>query len=212
MGQSLLIMVSSWSHSATHQTRQDSTERWSARHRDHFPTTHTTPKDKNIHVAGTIRTHISSRRAAADPRLRPRGHWDRHRGLQAVQKKYLYLIGFHSSSRQHVLQLHFNFQVFWSCLSVCLTVCGWNINVPTIWWRHKNYVKRATGLCTLVLKRSLFSDWWNDPPSLPLQPIHLGNSTGKLCEFSYFVTMPTHDRLRPFCGQSNIRLRWYWDQ
>jgi hypothetical protein len=32
----------------------------------------------NIHVLGGIRTHNPSKRAAADPRLRPRGHWDRH--------------------------------------------------------------------------------------------------------------------------------------
>ena len=32
----------------------------------------------NIHAPGGIRTHDLSRRAAADLRLRPRGHWDRH--------------------------------------------------------------------------------------------------------------------------------------
>ena len=32
----------------------------------------------NIHAPGGIRTHNLSRRAAADLRLRPRGHWDRH--------------------------------------------------------------------------------------------------------------------------------------
>ena len=31
----------------------------------------------DIHAAGRIRTHNLSRRAAADLRLRPRGHWDR---------------------------------------------------------------------------------------------------------------------------------------
>ena len=32
----------------------------------------------NIHALGGIRTHILSRRAAKNLRLRPRGHWDRH--------------------------------------------------------------------------------------------------------------------------------------
>jgi hypothetical protein len=32
----------------------------------------------NIHAAGEIQTHDLSRRAAINPRLRPRGHWDRH--------------------------------------------------------------------------------------------------------------------------------------
>ena len=31
----------------------------------------------NVRVPGGIRTHILSRRAAADLRVRPRGHWDR---------------------------------------------------------------------------------------------------------------------------------------
>ena len=31
----------------------------------------------DIHAPGGIRTHNLSKRAAADPRLRPRGHWDR---------------------------------------------------------------------------------------------------------------------------------------
>jgi hypothetical protein len=31
----------------------------------------------NSHALGRIRTHDPSKRAAADPRLRPNGHWDR---------------------------------------------------------------------------------------------------------------------------------------
>jgi hypothetical protein len=38
----------------------------------------------NIHATGWIRTYNLSRRAAADLRLRPRGHWDR----LLVQLKY----------------------------------------------------------------------------------------------------------------------------
>ena len=34
-------------------------------------------QQKNIHAPAGIRTHDLSRRAAADLRLRPRGHWDR---------------------------------------------------------------------------------------------------------------------------------------
>ena len=34
---------------------------------------------KDVNAPGGIRTHISSNRAAADPLLRPLGHWDRQR-------------------------------------------------------------------------------------------------------------------------------------
>jgi hypothetical protein len=32
----------------------------------------------NIHASGGIRTHNPSKRVAPGPRLRPRGHWERH--------------------------------------------------------------------------------------------------------------------------------------
>jgi hypothetical protein len=35
---------------------------------------------------GGIRTHNPSKRAAADPRLRPRGHWDRHKMIYSPWK------------------------------------------------------------------------------------------------------------------------------
>ena len=34
-------------------------------------------QERNIHAPGAIRTRNPSKRAVADPRLRPRGHWDR---------------------------------------------------------------------------------------------------------------------------------------
>ena len=36
-----------------------------------------TQHSTDIHFPGGIRTHNLSRRAAVDPRLRPRGHWNR---------------------------------------------------------------------------------------------------------------------------------------
>jgi hypothetical protein len=32
---------------------------------------------KDLHAPGGIQTHNPSKRATADPRLKPRGHWDR---------------------------------------------------------------------------------------------------------------------------------------
>jgi len=50
-----------------------SLDEWSERRRVIYLTTHNTHNRP-----GGIRTHDLSRRAAADLRLRPRGHWDRH--------------------------------------------------------------------------------------------------------------------------------------
>jgi hypothetical protein len=47
---------------------------WSARLRDLYLTSHNN-HNTNIHAPGGIRTHDLSWRAAADLRLRPRGHW-----------------------------------------------------------------------------------------------------------------------------------------
>jgi hypothetical protein len=52
-----------------------SLDEWSASRRDHYLTTHTTYKRQtDIHAPGGIRTPNASKRAVADPRLRPRSH------------------------------------------------------------------------------------------------------------------------------------------
>ena len=61
-------------------------DEWSARRRDN--TQHS--QQINIHARGGIRTHNLSKRAAADLRLRPRGHWDRHRKVFRYINKILY--------------------------------------------------------------------------------------------------------------------------
>jgi hypothetical protein len=51
-------------------------DEWSARRRDHYlPTQHSHKTD--IHITGRIRTRNPSKREAAEPCLRPRGHWIR---------------------------------------------------------------------------------------------------------------------------------------
>jgi hypothetical protein len=47
-----------------------------ARRRD-LPDNTKHSQETDIHALGEIRTHNSSKRAAVDPRLRLRGHWDR---------------------------------------------------------------------------------------------------------------------------------------
>ena len=50
---------------------------WSAHRRDLHLTTHSIHKRQNLHARGGIRTRNASKRAAANPRLRPSGHWHR---------------------------------------------------------------------------------------------------------------------------------------
>jgi hypothetical protein len=76
--QDLLIIEALRSHSVGHSTLgRTPLEERSARRRDLYLTTHKTQKDTDIHVPGGIRTRNPSKRAAADPRLTPRGLWDR---------------------------------------------------------------------------------------------------------------------------------------
>ena len=60
-------------------------DEWSARRRDLYLTTQHS-QQTDIHAPGGIRTRNFSRRAAADLRLRRRGHWDRHQNMIMVAK------------------------------------------------------------------------------------------------------------------------------
>jgi hypothetical protein len=50
---------------------------WSARRRDLYLTTHNNHNRRTLMSSGGIRTRNLTRRAAADLRVGPRGHWDR---------------------------------------------------------------------------------------------------------------------------------------
>jgi hypothetical protein len=52
-------------------------DEWSARRRDLYLTNTQHSQQTNIHAPGGIGTRNPSRRAAADPRIRPFGRWDR---------------------------------------------------------------------------------------------------------------------------------------
>ena len=78
VGQGLLIIEASRSHSVTHTTLgRIPLDEWSALRRDLYLTTHNTRKRQTSMPPGGIRTRNPSKRAVADPHLRPRGHWDR---------------------------------------------------------------------------------------------------------------------------------------
>ena len=52
-------------------------DKWSARRTDLLPVQHSQQTD--IHAPGGIRPRNPSKRVATEPRLRPRGQWDRHK-------------------------------------------------------------------------------------------------------------------------------------
>jgi hypothetical protein len=62
------------SHTTTHHSRWDSSGRVISSSQRPLPDN---TQQTNIHAPGGIRAHNLSRRAAADLRLRPHGHWDR---------------------------------------------------------------------------------------------------------------------------------------
>jgi len=75
LGQDLLIIEASRSHS---DTPHSVGLLWTSDQPDAETSTwqHTT-LSRDIHVSGGIRTRNSNKQAAADSRLRQRGHWDR---------------------------------------------------------------------------------------------------------------------------------------
>jgi hypothetical protein len=61
-------------------------DEWSARRRDLYLTTHNTHKRQISMPPAGIRTRNPNKRAAAEQRLRPRGHWDRHSPTTVLEK------------------------------------------------------------------------------------------------------------------------------
>ena len=88
-GHGLPILEVSRSYTTTHHSRQDSSERVISSSQRPVPDNIQHSQQTNIHAPGGFRTHDISRRAAADLRLRPRGHWDRHNDTVLQQNSYI---------------------------------------------------------------------------------------------------------------------------
>ena len=73
----LLIHEVSRSHTTTHHNRLDFSGRVTSSSQRPVPDNTQHSQQTNIHAPGGIRTHNLSRQAAANLRLRTRGHWDR---------------------------------------------------------------------------------------------------------------------------------------
>jgi hypothetical protein len=74
VGQGLFIIEASRSHS---DTPHSVGLLWTSDQPDAETSTWHHSKETDIHALGRIRTHNPSKRAAADPRIRQRGNWDR---------------------------------------------------------------------------------------------------------------------------------------
>ena len=66
-----------YDHTQTHHSRQDSYGLVFSPTQRTLPDNTQQSQDTDIHNTCGIRTHNPNKRAVADPRLRPRGHWDR---------------------------------------------------------------------------------------------------------------------------------------
>ena len=89
VGHGLLIHEVSRSHTTTHYSRYDSSERVIISSHTPLPDNTQPSQQTDIHVPGGIRIHNPSKRVAADLRLRPRGHWDRRTYILAVGNLFL---------------------------------------------------------------------------------------------------------------------------
>jgi hypothetical protein len=112
-------------------------DEWSARRRDLYLTTHNTHNRQTSMPPGGIRTHNPSKQAAADPRLRPLGHWDR------LSSTYIDL----NMRKSHTLQFRY-------CYNFAKT--SWRDGEPTVHRQH-----HAANLSTANVKLD-----WGHPVAL----------------------------------------------
>jgi hypothetical protein len=86
-GHGLYIIEVSRAHATTHHSRVNSSGRVISLSQRPLPDNTQQSQQTVIHALGGIRTHKLSTRAAADPRLRPRGYWSRPHGN--IRPRYL---------------------------------------------------------------------------------------------------------------------------
>ena len=95
-------------------------DEWSVRRRDLYLKTQNTHNRQHIHAHGGIRTHSLSRRAAADLRLKPHGHWDRQT-VTLDKYKQLPQTTCKGKGHKYVYRIKFIFGTV-SCLPILRTV------------------------------------------------------------------------------------------
>jgi hypothetical protein len=92
VGQCLLIIEASWSHSRQTTLGRTLLDEWSARRRDFYVTALNTHKRQEVHAPCGIGTCDPSKRVVADLLHRLRGRWDR-RNPHTVDRKCMFSNG-----------------------------------------------------------------------------------------------------------------------
>ena len=167
-----LFMASSFlrfsrSHTTTHHSRQDSFGRVISSSQRPLPDNTQHSQQTNIRAPYGIRTHDFSRRAAADLRLRPRGHWDRQRNVSKYTKADKSKIKINMLLELHIFCICMNVN---RCSSVSI-VTRWRstgkiffhffLNVQTVSRRFLSFllVKGRGDLCSEVKRRKREADF-----------------------------------------------------
>jgi hypothetical protein len=106
-------------HTALGRTPLDE---WSAQRRDLYLTTNNTQNRQDFYSPDGIRIRNPSKRADADPRLRRRGHYDRHEKIFSHSEMYARLRGEKPASTSTLPRAHiscglgrFNYFKLWLC-------------------------------------------------------------------------------------------------
>ena len=88
VGQGFHIHEVSRSRTTMHHSRQESSGRVTSSLQRPLPDSTQHSQQADIHAPGRIGSHNLSRRATADLRLRPRGHWDRQFCCPSCAKRH----------------------------------------------------------------------------------------------------------------------------
>jgi hypothetical protein len=97
VGQGPLIHVVSISNTTAHHSRWDSSGRGISSSQGPLPDNTQQSQQTDIHAPGGFRTRNPSKRAAADLRHRPPGHWDRL--YQLINIKVLNYVAYNDTKR-----------------------------------------------------------------------------------------------------------------
>jgi len=129
-------------------------DEWSARRRDLYLTTYNT--HKRHPCPGGIQTRIPSKRAAADPRFRPGGHWDRP-STGCTINKCLWLVYFIVSRQSFFNPLtpndHYSGRTA-TLTSKCCILYIYSTNIGTEYFKHGIYCpfySLQNAVCFIIL-------------------------------------------------------------